>query len=128
MRSINTKFVIAVAVFAVAFSSLILSQTWLSTKAHLEELTAHLEKRTAEQEKKLEDKEVPIRELKAQIKELEQALKRVSSDERAAELKAALKRNVNKLEELMSEFHQKPKWEFAELQIAIERNRGHLRG
>jgi len=39
MRSINTKFVIAVAVFAVAFSALILSQTWLSTKAHMEELT-----------------------------------------------------------------------------------------
>lgn len=97
-------------------------------EAHLEELTAHLEKRTAEQEKKLEDKEVPIRGLKAQIKELEQALKRVSSDERAAELKAALKRNVNKLEELMMEFHQKPKWEFAELQIAIERTRGHLNG
>ena len=96
-------------------------------EAHLEELAALLEKRTAEREKKLEDKEASIRELKAQIQELEYALERASTDKEAAELKGALNKNINKLEKLMSEFHQ-PKWEFAELQIAIERNRGHLNG
>ena len=39
MRSINTKFVIAVAVFAVAFSAFVLCQTWYSTQAHMEDLT-----------------------------------------------------------------------------------------
>ena len=96
-------------------------------EAHLEELTAHLEHRTAEQEKKLEDKEGSIRQLKAKINELEHALERASTDKEAAELKGALSKNINKLE-LMAGLHKEPKWEFAELQIAIEQNRGHLNG
>ena len=103
-------------------------------EAHLEELTAHLEHRTAEQERllrssqlRLEDKEGSIRQLKAKINELEHALERASTDKEAAELKGALSKNINKLE-LMAGLHKEPKWEFAELQIAIEQNRGHLNG
>ena len=40
MRSIGTRFSIAVGVFAVLFSVILVYRTWLTTQAHLEQLTA----------------------------------------------------------------------------------------
>ncbi|MFV1967069.1 MAG: ATP-binding protein [Pirellulaceae bacterium] len=40
MRSIGTRFSIAVGVFAVLFSAIVLYRTWCSTRAHLEQLTS----------------------------------------------------------------------------------------
>jgi hypothetical protein len=40
MRSIGTKFVLAVGLFALGFSGLLVWRTWSSTKRHVRALTA----------------------------------------------------------------------------------------
>jgi len=79
-------------------------------------------------EKAEKGKEAQIKEIREQMHEFEMALEREDNKEKAAKLKVNLQEYRNKLDRLMgkSRAPQKPKGEFAEIEMAIRRSKGNL--
>ena len=72
-------------------------------------------------------KEAQIKEIKGQIRELEIALEREDNKERAAKLKEDLQERRKKIQRLMGNASEKPKGQFAEIDMAIKRSEGKLK-
>ncbi len=79
-------------------------------------------------EKAEKGKEIQAKEIKGQMHEFEVALEREDNKEKAAKMKANLQEYRKKLERLMgrSRAPQKPKGEFAEIEMAIRRSKANL--